>query len=61
MWIRKTTTSRTIDMPRFYLIFGILALSLFSYGQYRGVGLFDDALGKQAQRLSQAARSASHK
>ncbi|MCX7141374.1 MAG: hypothetical protein NT123_09850 [Proteobacteria bacterium] len=48
-------------MPRFYLIFGILALSLFSYGQYRGVGLFDDAVGKQAQRLSQVARSASHK
>jgi len=48
-------------MPRFYLIFGILALSLFSYGQYRGVGLFDDAVGKQAQRLSQVARGASHK
>ena len=61
MWILTATTSRTTDMPRFYLIFGILALSLFSYGQYRGVGLFDDALGKQAQRLSQTARSASHK
>ena len=48
-------------MPRFYLIFGILALGLFSYGQYRGVGLFDDVAAKQPTRHSQANRNASHK
>lgn len=48
-------------MPRFYLIFGILALSLFSWGQYRGAGLFDDVASKQPTHLSQASRSTFHK
>jgi hypothetical protein len=48
-------------MPRFYLIFGILALSLFSYAQYRGVGLFDDVSKGGPTRLSQASRSTFHK
>lgn len=48
-------------MPRFYLIFGILALSLFSWAQYRGAGLFDDVATGQATRLSQASRGAFHK
>ena len=48
-------------MPRFYLIFGILALSLFSYGQYRGAGLFDDVAKAPPTRLSQASRNTFHK
>jgi hypothetical protein len=48
-------------MPRFYLIFGILALSLFSYAQYRGAGLFDEVAKGQASRLGQASRSTFHK
>jgi len=46
-------------MSRFYLIFGILALSLFSYAQYRGVGLFDDVAAKQPNR--QMSRDTYHK
>ncbi len=48
-------------MPRFYLIFGILALSLFSYGQYRGVGLFDSVASGQPNRLDPASRNVFHK
>ncbi len=48
-------------MPRFYLIFGILALSLFSWAQYRGAGLFDDVAKGQPTRFGQAGRSVSHK
>jgi hypothetical protein len=48
-------------MPRFYLIFGILALSLFSWAQYRGAGLFDDVASGPATRLGQASRGAFHK
>ena len=48
-------------MPRFYLIFGILALSLFSYAQYRGAGLFDEVASAQAARLGQASRNTFHK
>ena len=48
-------------MPRFYLIFGILALSLFSYAQYRGAGLFDEVAGAQAARAGQASRNTYHK
>jgi len=48
-------------MPRFYLIFGILALSLFSWGQYRGAGLFDDVASGQPTRLGQASRGTFHK
>jgi len=46
-------------MSRFYLIFGILALGMFSYTQYRGIGLFDDVAAKQASR--QMNRDAYHK
>jgi hypothetical protein len=48
-------------MPRFYLIFGIIALSLFSYGQYRGLGLFDDIASKQPTRHNQSNRTTDHK
>ena len=48
-------------MPRFYLIFGILALSLFSWAQYRGAGLFDDVATGPPTRLSQAGRGTFHK
>jgi hypothetical protein len=48
-------------MQRFYLIFGILALSLFTYGQYRGAGLFDDVAKGPPTRLSQASRNTFHK
>jgi len=48
-------------MPRFYLLFGILALSMFSYAQYRGAGLFDDVAKVPSTRLSQASRNAYHK
>ena len=48
-------------MPRVYLIFGILALGLFSYAQYRGAGLFDDVATGPPTRLSQASRSTFHK
>ncbi len=47
-------------MPRFYLIVGLLTLSLFSYAQYRGVGLFDDTASSQPTRGS-SARSTFHK
>ena len=30
-------------MARFYLVVGVLALSVYSWAQYRGVGPFDDA------------------
>ena len=29
-------------MPRIYLVIGLLALSVYSWAQYRGAGLFDD-------------------
>jgi hypothetical protein len=48
-------------MPRFYLVFGILALSLFSYAQYRGAGLFDDVAEGPPTRLSQASSVIRHK
>lgn len=48
-------------MPRFFLIFGLFALSLFAYGQYQGVGLFDDQASSQASHLSPNARSTFHK
>jgi hypothetical protein len=48
-------------MPRIFLIFGLLALSVFSSAQYRGVGLFDDEATTQSQRLGPNARSTFHK
>lgn len=29
-------------MPRFYLLIGMISLSLLGYADYRGYGLFDD-------------------
>lgn len=48
-------------MPRFFVIFGLLALAAFSTAQYRGVGLFDDEAVTQPQRLGPNARSTFHK
>lgn len=48
-------------MPRFFLIFGLIALSAFSYAQYRGVGLFDDTASSQPSRLGPNARGTFHK
>jgi len=48
-------------MPRFYLIFGILALSMFSYAQYNGAGLFDDVAAAPATRPGAAGHSTFHK
>jgi hypothetical protein len=43
----------TTEMPRFYLIVGLTALSFFSWAQYRGIGLFDDtSQSGQPTRLS---------
>lgn len=47
-------------MPRFYLVAGLLALSLYSWGQYRGAGLFDDLAAPTPLR-GNAARTAFHK
>jgi hypothetical protein len=46
-------------MPRLYLLIGLAALSLFSYGQYRGIGLFDDTATTHSR--GPAARSTFHK
>ena len=45
--------------PRFYFVVAALALSLFSYHQYRGNGLFDDTSTSHSRGL--AARSTFHK
>jgi hypothetical protein len=47
-------------MARFYLIAGFLVLSLYSWGQYRGVGLFDD-LASATPLRGNLARTAFHK
>ena len=41
-------------MARFYLLVGLTALSLFSWAQYRGIGLFDDVADSTPQRGSAA-------
>lgn len=48
-------------MARFYLIVGLLALSVFSWAQYRGAGLFDDIASGQPTRLGPGARGTFHK
>lgn len=48
-------------MPRIFLIFGLIALSVFSTAQYRGVGLFDDEVTTPPSRLGPNARSTFHK
>lgn len=47
-------------LPRAYLVVGLLALSLFAWGQYRGIGLFDDVAGGQSTRAG-AGRTVFHK
>lgn len=47
-------------MARFYLIVGLLALSVYGWGQYRGAGLFDDDASATPLRGS-AARTTFHK
>ncbi len=37
-------------MLRFYFVVGLFALSLYAWGQYRGVGLFDDFASTTPQR-----------
>lgn len=37
-------------MARVYLFLGLLALSVFSWAQYRGVGLFDDEASSSQSR-----------
>lgn len=46
-------------MPRFYLLIGLVSLSLFAYGQYKGIGLFDDTSSTAHSRG--AGRTAFHK
>ncbi|MBL8485652.1 MAG: hypothetical protein JNK22_00925 [Rhodocyclaceae bacterium] len=48
-------------MARAYLMIGLLALGVFSWAQYRGVGLFDDHGSSQASRLGPGQRSTFHK
>ena len=47
-------------MARLYLVAGILALSVYSWAQYRGVGLFDSVADSTPLR-GQVARSTFHK
>lgn len=47
-------------MARFYFLVGIAALSFYSWGQYRGAGLFDDIADSTPLR-GNAARSTFHK
>ncbi len=47
-------------MPRFYFVIGLLALSVYTWGQYRGVGLFDDFAAATPLR-GNAARTIFHK
>lgn len=46
-------------MARFYLLLGALALSVFSYSQYKGYGLFDDTNTNHSR--GPLARSTFHK
>lgn len=48
-------------MARLYLIAGIAALALFTWGQVRGVGLFDDEANPSQTRLAPGQRATFHK
>lgn len=37
-------------MAKLYLLIGVLSLSIFTYGQYRGVGLFDEVVDSTSAR-----------
>ena len=47
-------------MAKIYLLIGALSLSVFSWAQYRGVGLFDDTINSNAVR-STGQRNTFHK
>lgn len=47
-------------MARFYLFIGLLAMSIYTWGQYRGIGLFDDYASSAPVRGS-TGRSSFHK
>ena len=48
-------------MARTYLFIGLFTLAMFSWGQYRGIGLFDEATSTRPTRLSPSAHSTFHK
>jgi hypothetical protein len=48
-------------MARLYAFVGLLALAVFSWGQYRGAGLFDDTATGRPTRLLPSERSTFHK
>ena len=48
-------------MARIYLFIGLFSLALFSWAQYRGVGLFDEAASTQPTRLSSGSHGTFHK
>lgn len=48
-------------MARIYLFIGLVTLAMFSWGQYSGIGLFDEATSTQPTRLSPSAHSTFHK
>ena len=48
-------------MARLYFLVGIAALSLYSWGQYRGVGLFDDIVNSSPIHLGPGQRGTFHK
>jgi hypothetical protein len=47
-------------MARFYIMVGLITLSVYSWAQYRGVGLFDDIADSTPLR-GPAGRSTFHK
>lgn len=47
-------------MPRVYLVLGLIALGVYSWAQYRGVGLFGDVADSNPLR-GQGGRSTYHK
>ena len=47
-------------MARAYLVIGLVALSFYSWAQYRGIGLFDDFASTTPLR-GNAARTTFHK
>lgn len=48
-------------MARIYLLVGLLALSAFSWAQYRGVGLFDDEAPSSQARGGSGGHRSYHK
>lgn len=48
-------------MARLYLLIGVAALGFYSWGQYRGVSLFDDVANSTPTRLNPNQRNTFHK